>query len=160
MDLNLSAQDRFEIFEQLTLHQRYIDNDASRESAEKYVSLYWPDSQFTVNDLRTQTFNGPAELKNLYDYAHSVFPLNKWFHEVVWFEITGSGDQASVAWRWRVNWKEGGQGVVSTGTYDDVFERRDGLWKPLTRVSNIDPNWPAELFKPFVDRQDELFKAS
>lgn len=156
----LTALERFEIFEQLTLHQRRIDNDASRASADAYVDLYWPEAAFTVHDLRTQTFTGPDELKNLYDYAHSVFPLEKWFHEVGWFEITGAGDAASVSWRWRVNWKEGGEGVVSSGTYQDRFERRAGVWKVIERVSDIDPNWPAALFQPYVDRQDELFRAS
>ncbi|MFI9122771.1 nuclear transport factor 2 family protein [Streptomyces bikiniensis] len=156
----LTATDRFEIFEQLTLHQRCIDNDASRESADKYVDLYWPEATFTVHDLRSQTFTGRDELKNLYDYAHSVFPLEKWFHEVGWFEITGAGDVATVSWRWRVNWKQDGEGVVSSGTYQDRFERRDGVWKVIERVSDIDPNWPAALFQPYVDRQSELFRAS
>ncbi|MFF0739146.1 NAD(P)-binding domain-containing protein [Streptomyces sp. NPDC004111] len=156
----LTAADRFEIFEQLTLHQRRIDNDASRGSADAYVDLYWPEAAFTVHDLRTQTFYGPEGLKNLYDYAHSVFPLEKWFHEVGWFEIEGGGDSAVVSWRWRVNWKEGNEGVVSSGTYQDRFERRDGVWKVIERVSDIDPNWPAALFQPYVGRQDELFTAS
>ncbi len=30
-----------------------------------------------VNDLRNVTFNGPEELKHMYDYAHSVFPIAK-----------------------------------------------------------------------------------
>lgn len=157
---SLTPADRFEIFEQLTLHQRCIDNDASRESVDKYIDLYWPEATFTVHDLRTQTFTGPEGLKNLYDYAHSVFPLHKWFHEVGWFEITGVGDTATVSWRWRVNWKEDGEGVVSSGTYQDRFERRAGVWKVIERISDIDPNWPAALFQPYVDRQDELFKAS
>ncbi|AUI61187.1 nuclear transport factor 2 family protein [Amycolatopsis sp. BJA-103] len=156
----LSALDRFEIFEQLVRHQRYIDNDPSRASADKYVGLYWPEASFTVNDLRSQTFTGPDELKNLYDYAHSVFPLEKWFHDVGWFEIDGEGDSADVLWRWRVSWKEDGEGVVSTGTYRDRFERRAGSWKVIERVSDVDPNWPAALFQPYVDRQAELFKTS
>lgn len=156
----LTALDRFEIFEQLVLHQRYIDNDPSRESADKYVDLYWPEATFTVHDLRSQTFTGPEGLKSLYDFAHSVFPLEKWFHDVGWFEIEGAGDTATVSWRWRVNWKEGNEGVVSTGTYQDRFERRGGVWKVIDRVSDIDPNWPAALFQPYADRQAELFKAS
>ncbi|MCY0939076.1 NAD(P)-binding domain-containing protein [Streptomyces sp. H34-S4] len=156
----LTAVDRFEIFEQLALHQRRIDNDASRASADKYLDLYWPEATFTVHDLRTRTFTGPEGLKSLYDYAHSVFPLEKWFHDVGWFEIDGGGDTAVVSWRWLVNWKEGNQGVVSTGTYQDRFERRAGVWKVIERVSDIDPNWPAALFQPYVDRQDELFIAS
>ena len=45
----LSMQDRFEIFEQLQRHQRSINNDASRGSAQAYVDLYWPDAKFTVH---------------------------------------------------------------------------------------------------------------
>ncbi|MFJ7269504.1 NAD(P)-binding domain-containing protein [Streptomyces sp. NPDC099050] len=156
----LTTADRFEIYEQLVRHQRYIDNDASRASADRYVGLYWPEATFTVHDLRTQTFTGPEGLKSLYDYAHSVFPLDKWFHDVGWFEIDGGGDTAVVSWRWLVHWKEGNQGVVSTGTYRDRFERRAGAWKVIDRISDIDPNWPAELFQPYVDRQDEVFVSS
>ncbi|MFJ7060779.1 NAD(P)-binding domain-containing protein [Streptomyces microflavus] len=156
----LTPADRFEIFEQLTLHQRRIDNDASRASVDSYVDLYWPEATFTVHDLRTQTFTGPEGLKSLYDFAHSVFPLEKWFHDVGWFEIDGGGDTAAVTWRWRVNWKESNEGVVSTGTYQDRFERRDGVWKVIDRISDIDPNWPAALFQPYLDRQDELFASS
>ncbi|MDX2394076.1 NAD(P)-binding domain-containing protein [Streptomyces sp. DK15] len=156
----LTAADRFEIYEQLARHQRYIDNDASRASADKYVGLYWPDATFTVHDLRTQTFSGPEGLKSLYDYAHSVFPLEQWFHDVGWFEIDGGGDTAVVSWRWLVHWKEGNQGVVSTGTYQDRFERRAGAWKVIDRISDVDPNWPAALFQPYLDRQDELFVSS
>ena len=58
-----------------------IDNDASSASADKYVDLYWPEGSFTLHGLRTQTFTGPAELKNLYDYAHSVFPMAKMRHD-------------------------------------------------------------------------------
>jgi hypothetical protein len=72
----LSVLDRFAIVEQLQRHQRCIDNDASRASAMKYVVLYWPDAKFTVHDLRHTTFEGPDGLKQLYDYAHSVFPLH------------------------------------------------------------------------------------
>ncbi len=156
----LTVADRFEIYEQLVRHQRYIDNDASRASADKYVGLYWPDATFTVHDLRAQTFTGPEGLKSLYDYAHSVFPLEQWFHDVGWFEIDGGGDTAVVSWRWLVHWKEGNQGVVSTGTYQDRFERRAGVWKVIDRISDVDPNWPAALFQPYIDRQDELFVSS
>jgi hypothetical protein len=51
-------------------------------------------------------------------------------------------------------------GTVSTGTYDDRFERRNGIWKCLERVSNVDRNWPAALFQPWVDREKETFRAS
>jgi hypothetical protein len=156
----LTAVDRWEIFEQLQRHQRCIDNDASRTSALMYVELYWPEARFTVHDLRHTSFDGPAGLKQLYDYAHSVFPLHKWFHSVGSFEIRGRDDSAEVSWRWIVSWRDENSGTVSTGTYDDRFERRNGAWKCLERVSNIDPNWPAAMFKPWVDRETETFRAS
>jgi hypothetical protein len=156
----LTAMDRFEIFEQMQRHQRCIDNDGSRESAMKYVDLYWPGSKFTVHDLRHTTFEGPEGLKQLYDYAHSVFPLHKWFHSVGSFDIGGEGDYAEVSWRWIVSWREEKIGTVSTGTYDDRFERRNGVWKCLQRVSNIDPNWPAPMFQAWVAKEKETYKSS
>ena len=126
----------------------------------RYQDLYWPEGTFTVHDLRSQTFSGPEGMKQLYDYAHSVFPLDKWSHLMGAFEITGGGDRATARWRWIVSWKEGGVGTVSTGTYTDRFERRNGVWKCLERISDTDPNWPAELFQTYVDRADETFKAS
>ncbi|UMR32424.1 nuclear transport factor 2 family protein [Massilia sp. MB5] len=156
----LTVADRFQIFEQLNLHQRYIDNDGSRESAEKYVSLYWPEATFKVNDIRTNLFEGPAGLKQLYDYAHSVFPLEKMRHALGTFVIEGSGNSASVEWNWIVTWKAEKQGFVSTGTYTDTFEKRDGVWKCLSRISDVDPNWPVALFQPWVDQQDKTYKAS
>lgn len=60
---DLSASDRFDIFEQLNLHQHCIDKDASLASAKKYVDLYWPAGKFTVRDLRTETFDGPEVLQ-------------------------------------------------------------------------------------------------
>jgi hypothetical protein len=156
----LSVVDRFAIFEQLQLHQRHIDNDSSLASAKSYVDLYWPDGKFTVHDLRHMTFEGPEGLKRLYDYAHSVFPLHKWFHSLGTFVISGEGDEATAEWRWIVSWREDQVGTVSTGTYSDRFQRRNGVWKCLERVSNIDPNWPAALFQPWVDTEKETFKAS
>jgi hypothetical protein len=158
--LSLTVADRFEIFEQLQRHQHCIDNDGSRASAMQYVDLYWPDAKFTVHDLRHFTFEGPEGLKKLYDYAHSVFPLHKWFHTVGSFDIRGEGDAAEVSWHWIVSWRKDNIGTVSTGTYDDRFERRNGVWKCLERVSNIDSNWPAPLFQPWVDRENETFKSS
>jgi hypothetical protein len=156
----LSVQDKSEIYEQLQRHQRCIDNDGSRESARVYVDLYWPDSKFTVHDLRHITFEGPEGLKKLYDYAHSVFPLHKWSHSVGSFEMEGSGDEATVAWRWIVSWKAEQTGTVSTGTYSDKFQKRNGQWKCIERTSSVDPNCPADLFQPFVDREKETFKES
>jgi hypothetical protein len=156
----LTVADRFEILEQLQRHQRSIDSDGSRASALKYVALYWPEAKFTVHDLRHMTFEGPEGLKKLYDYAHSVFPLHKWFHTVGSFDVRGYGDTAEVSWRWIVSWRDEKIGTVSTGTYDDRFERRNGVWKCLERVSNVDPNWPAPMFQGWVDRENETFKSS
>lgn len=156
----LTTLDRFEIFEQLQLHQRCIDNDGSRASALKYIDLYWPEGKFVVHDLRHMTFEGPEGLKQLCDYAHSVFPIHKMFHTVGSFVIQGSGDEATVEWRWIVSWREDQIGTVSTGTYHDRFQRRNRVWKCLERSSNIDANWPASLFQPLVDKEKETFKAS
>jgi hypothetical protein len=156
----LTVMDRFEIFEQLQRHQRCIDNDATRASAMKYVDLYWPEGKFTVHDLRHVTFEGPEGLKQLYDYAHSVFPIHKMFHTVGSFDIHGQDSIAEVSWRWIVSWRAEKSGTLSTGTYDDRFERRNGVWRCLERISNIDPNWPAATFQAWVDREQETFRAS
>lgn len=156
----LTASDRFEIFEQLNLHQRCIDNDPSRESASKYVDLYWPEARFSVKDIRENVFNGVEGLKQLYDYAHSVFPMQKMRHALGTFVIEGGDDVANVEWNWIVTWKAEKQGFLSTGTYSDKFEKREGVWKCLSRASNVDPNWPADLFQPWVDQQETTFKAS
>jgi hypothetical protein len=156
----LSVQDKFEIFEQIQRHQRCIDNDASRKSAQGYIDLYWPEAKFTVHDLRHITFEGPDGLKRLYDYAHSVFPLHKWSHSVGSFAIDGDVDEATVEWRWIVSWKAEQTGTVSTGTYSDKFQKRNGQWKCIERISNVDSNWPTALFQPFVDREKETFKES
>ena len=108
----------------------------------------------TVNDVRHVTFEGPVELKRMYDYAHSVFPIHKWSHDLGPFSIEGSGDRATATWRWIVNWRSEVQGVVSTGIYHDVWEKRDGVWKCVERTSDIDQNWPLQAFQPYVDRQD------
>ena len=103
-------------------------------------------------------------MKQMFDYAHSVFPMDKWFHAMGTFEITGTGTgtgtRAEAHWRWIVSWKADRVGTVSTGTYDDVFERRDGIWKCLERTSKSDPNWPTDLFQTFVDAADRTFKPS
>ncbi|MBC7926238.1 MAG: nuclear transport factor 2 family protein [Bryobacteraceae bacterium] len=156
----LTAIDRFTIFEQLNMHQRCIDNGWGREQAKMYNDLYWPEAKFHVNDLRTSTFSGTDGLKQMFDYAHSVFPMEKWSHSMGAFEISGSGDRAEAHWRWVVSWKADQVGTVSSGTYDDVYERREGVWKCLERTSMTDPNWPQELFQPFLDAADRTFKAS
>ena len=45
-------------------------------------------------DLRELIFEGPEGMKQMYDYAHSVFPIEKWYHSMGPFEITGTGDDA------------------------------------------------------------------
>ncbi len=91
---SLDILDRFAIFEQLHAHQRAIDADASRASAMAYVSLYWPEATFTVHDLRHVTFYGESGLKQFYDYAHRVFPLAKWWHDLGPVAISGAGNEA------------------------------------------------------------------
>lgn len=158
---DLTPIDRFLIFEQLQLHQHYIDNDASLASAQKYVSLYWPEASFTVIDPdRRTTFQGPDELKMNYDFAHSVFPLYQWAHSMGPFEITGQDNTAYVSWRWRVDWKANTTGVVSTGTYSDTFEKRNDIWKVLNRTSEDDPNWPLYLFSPYSALANQTFRPS
>ena len=98
-------------------------------------------------------------MKQMYDYAHSVFPIEKWFHSMGPFEITGAGDEATAAALDRFLARRH-VGTVSTGTYSDRFERRKGVWKCIARTSGIDPNWPADLFQPYIDLADKRFKAS
>lgn len=160
---HLSLLDRFAIYEQLALHQSYIDNPPDCIYAEKYANLYWPEASFTVIDPdRETTFTGPKELRANYDYAHTVFPLYQWAHSVPVWEISESrtSNQAKVHWRWRVDWRSNTTGVVSTGTYDDVFEKRDGTWKCLKRVSRDDPNWPLYLFAPYSANENSTFRSS
>jgi hypothetical protein len=156
----LSASDKFEILEQLNLHQRYIDNDASLESAQKYQSLYWPEAKFTVNDIRQVTFEGFDGMKQMYDFAHSVFPIHKMRHSLGTFVISGSGNEAFVEWHWIVSWREDDKGTLSTGIYLDTFQKRDGIWKCLERRSDVDKNWPASVFQVWLDKTDETFKTS
>ncbi len=156
----LAVGDRIAIFEQLNIHQRCIDAAWGRQQAERYSFLYWPEGKFNINDLRTTTYDGHDGMKQMFDYAHSVFPMDKWFHSMGAFEISGAGERAEAHWRWIVSWKADTVGTVSTGTYDDVFERRDGVWKCLERTSRTDPNWPEALFQTFIDAADKTFKAS
>jgi hypothetical protein len=156
----LSIQDRFEIFEEMNKHQRAIDGGPGRAAVDHYISLYWPQAKFHVFDLRETIFEGFDGMKQMYDYARSVFPIEKWFHSMGPFEIIGSGVEVKAEWRWVVSWREGHIGTVSTGTYSDRFERREGIWKCIERISRVDPNWPADLFQPYVDLADKRFKAS
>ena len=156
----LTTIDRFEIFEQLNRHQRCIDEGWGREQVDHYSALYWPEGRFHINDLRTTTYEGPDGMKQMFDYAHSVFPMDKWSHSMGAFEISGSDDRAEAHWRWVVSWKDEQVGTVSSGTYADVFERRHGVWKCLDRTSRTDPNWPAALFQPFLDAAGATFRAS
>lgn len=77
----LPVEDKFAIYEQMNLHQVTIDTVWGREQADAYVDLYWPEGKFTVIDLRHQTFASPEELKKMYDYGYSVFPIQKWSHD-------------------------------------------------------------------------------
>jgi hypothetical protein len=156
----IPALDRFEIFEQLNKHQRAIDNGPGTASVETYQALYWPEAKFHVFDLRETTFDGVDGMKQMFDFAHSVFPIEKWFHTMGPFEINGEGDVATAEWRWMVSWRETHVGTVSTGTYKDRFERRNGVWKCIERTSRVDPNWPADLFQPYIDLADKRFVAS
>lgn len=45
---SLNEIDRFSIFEQLHLHQSYIDNNLTCSNAKLYSSLYWPEGTFRV----------------------------------------------------------------------------------------------------------------
>jgi hypothetical protein len=156
----LNAIDRFAILEQLNLYQRRIDTPWGSASAQHYVDLYWPEGKFYVYDLREAVFAGPAGLKEMFDFAHSVFPMEKWFHSMGVSEITGTGDEAAASWRWTVSWKTDHVGTVSTGTYEDRFQWRDGIWKCLERASRTDPNWPIELFQPYIDASKRRFRPS
>ena len=158
-----SATDRFLIYEQLNLHQAYIDHDASRASALQYASLYWPEAIFTVDDLgNIKVFKGLDEIKSAYDFDHSVYPIYQWAHSFGPFVITegDNDDRANVEWRWRVDWKANTTGVVSTGRYEDVFERRNGTWKVLTKLSVDDENWPLYLFNGYTLASNLTFKSS
>lgn len=157
---DFGVTDRFSILEQLSMHQRIIDKGWGAEQVDQYRALYWPEGKFNINDLRTTTYAGPDGMKQMFDYAHSVFPMDKWSHSIGAFEITGSGDRAEAHWRWVVSWKAEQVGTVSTGTYDDVFERRDGVWKCLERTSKTDPNWPEALFQTYIDAAETNFRAS
>ena len=158
--MQLTSIDRFEIFEQLNLHQRRIDTPWGRQAADQYADLYWPEGKFNVHDVRVSTFEGGDGMKKMFDYAHSVFPMDKWFHSMGVFEITGAGDEATVDWRWTVSWRADHTGTVSTGTYKDRFQRRDGIWKCLERTSNVDANWPTNLFQQYIDTAGKTFKTS
>ena len=145
----ITSSDQLAILTQMNLHQAYIDNDASLASAKLWLSLYWPEAIFintdgfgTVNRTGSDPKNNEG-LKYFYDFDHSLFPLNQWYHTVgTWrFIDLGSDTQAGVHWRWRVDWKANATGVVSAGVYDDVFEKRNGIWKVLNRTSTADPNW-------------------
>ncbi|KAK3721127.1 hypothetical protein LTR37_003417 [Vermiconidia calcicola] len=163
----LTPIDRFSIYEQMSLHQTYIDNDQTCANGHLYADLYWPEASFRVIDPnRDSTVTGHKEIRGNFDYAHSVFPLYMWFHSVGAFKInpaeTGPDGElrANAFWQWRVDWKANASGVVSTGTYTDVFEKRGEDWKVLTRVSRDDPNWPLYLFAPYAANADDLFQSS
>lgn len=89
-----------------------------------------------------------------------------WRHSIGACEIDTAdagpnGEERAMAyWKWRVDWKANTTGIVSTGTYNDVFETRGGVWKVLHRTSRDDPNWPLYLFAPYSANADDLFRSS
>lgn len=102
------ADDYFSILQQLNLHQQYIDEPFSAANAAKYLSLYWPEAVFTSYDLLVGETVGKGHpgIKQAYDYDHSVFPLDQWFHTLGLFNINVTNEtKATVHWRWRVDWK-------------------------------------------------------
>lgn len=48
---SITANDRFSIFEQLSSHQAYVDNNLTCANAQLYASLYWPEATFRVIGL-------------------------------------------------------------------------------------------------------------
>lgn len=50
---SLREVDRFSIFEQLNLHQAYIDQNLTCNNANLYASLYWPEGTFRVIGMPT-----------------------------------------------------------------------------------------------------------
>ncbi|KAL8710654.1 MAG: hypothetical protein Q9220_004878 [cf. Caloplaca sp. 1 TL-2023] len=165
---DLTLLDRFAIYEQMSLHQSLIDTDLTCANAHAYADLYWPEGSFRVIDPnRDSTVTGDREIRSNFDYAHSVFPLYQWRHSVGAFQISpipanssNPSLQAAAFWKWRVDWKANTTGVVSTGTYNDVFEKRGGEWKVLSRVSRDDPNWPLYIFAPYADNEKNLYRSS
>ena len=163
----LSPMDRFSIYEQISLHQTYIDTELTCADAHAYADLYWPGASFRVIDPnRDSTVTGHCNIRSNFDYAHSVFPLYMWRHSVGAFKIdpTDAGPdgeaRAKAFWKWRVDWKANTTGVVSTGTYHDLFEKRNEEWKVLSRTSRDDPNWPLYIFAPYAANADNLFQSS
>jgi hypothetical protein len=163
----LTISDKFSILEQLNQHQAYIDNNGSCHNAHLYASLYWPEASFrAIDPNRDGTATGHVQIRGAFDYDHSVFPLYMWRHSVGAWEISDttsapSGEQrAAVYWKWRVDWQANTTGVVSTGTYNDVFEKRGDMWKVLSRISRDDPNWPLYLFAPYSANAESLFHSS
>lgn len=109
---------------------------------------------------------GDNQIRGNYDSAHSVFPLYQWRHSMGVFQIydapagPSGAVRAKAHWNWRVDWKANQTGVVSTGYYDDIFEKRNGEWKVLNRTSQDDPNWPIQTFWPYIINADRLFASS
>lgn len=108
----LTPMDRFSIYEQMALHQSYIDIDLTCDNSRLYASLYWPEASFRVIDPnRDLTVTGHREIRSNFDSAHSVFPLYMWRHSLGAFEIqpaeSGSDGyvRANAYWKWRVDWK-------------------------------------------------------
>lgn len=164
---SLTISDKFTLVEEFNKHQAYIDNNGTCPNAHLYASLYWPEATFrAIDPNRDGTAYGRVQIRGAFDYDHSVFPLYQWRHSVGAWEIypaeaSSNGNQRATAyWKWRVDWKANTTGVVSTGTYNDVFEKRGDVWKVLHRTSRDDPNWPLYLFAPYSANAANLFHSS
>ena len=170
------------------MHQAYIDLEQTCDSSKLYAGLYWPDAAFRVIDEKSgrysvvrifkidlryaqmfsdgKQFTGHQQIRGNFDYAHSVFPLYQWRHSMGVFQIYDAPAgpngtmRAKAHWNWRVDWKANQTGVVSTGYYDDVYEKRNGVWKVFHRVSRDDPNWPIQIFAPYIANELDAFKSS
>ena len=56
---SLTLLDRFAIYEQMHLHQTFIDTDQTCANSRAYANLYWPEGSFRVIDPnRDNTVNG------------------------------------------------------------------------------------------------------
>ncbi len=149
----LTPADKLDITEQIHRHQRYIDNDASPASARKYADLYWPDATFhTLYTNPVGLYQGTDSIRQLYDYAHSAFPIDQQKHLVSTMVLEGDGNEATVEWYWIVMWRKAFTGLVSSGTYVDRFQKRDGVWKCLERKHAVDDNWPRPYFDDLMAR--------
>jgi hypothetical protein len=64
-------------------------------AAKKYADVYWREGRFVIHDNLRDTAC-PDGMMQMYDGAYRVFPL----HCLGRFQISESGNQASVKWQW------------------------------------------------------------